>query len=322
MYLYDIKHFKLVLSKNCYSRLESDSNLCDISVSNLIERIILTYCEFSQQIYSGIENTNKILDLFIRNTDVPFIKTISKVLSRTNSSNSPKRRSMLPRKREYTWTITNNARYELEQDQLSDSEGGSFISELLEEYSYMDYGVREKIMYRDTVRMIEKSIRDNYAIVTGKGHIFYPFRIIAEPDTRYNYIVGLSEDGINVTSHRLSNIGEIKISRKNKCEADWLFVDNNIADRCIAYLRAPDEEIEVNLSAYGETIYQKLVHNRPKCIFRSKETTGGYRLYKFLCTQYQAKVFFTAFGADAVILSPQSLAAEMKEFYRTACNNY
>lgn len=331
MYLDGIKHFKLVLSESSYSRLKSDAALSEISISKLIERIVLVYCEFSGELDSSInpKNNNALFDLFAANSNIPFIRTISKAILRNSSSKTARKHESFPRKREYNWTITNNARNALEQDSISDPESGPFISELIEEYAYMDYGIRERIMYRDIIKMIEKAIRDHYMVTfTNKNYSFYPVKIISEPDTRYNYIIGVTQNNSHnepqITSHRLSNIDikSAKVVTSNAKEFDNNFIESKMADRCIAYLKADDENITVLLTSEGETIYQKLVHNRPKCIYKDSKIIDGYRLYKFICTPFQAKVFFFAFGKDAKVIHPKELVEDMREFYKEAFNEY
>lgn len=323
----------MTLSLGCYQRLDSDSKICDISMSKLIENIVLQYCKTSKSVDklkdSNENSYNLISKIFSDNNKFIFFKTLSKLLIKESSdTNLFKRRKFSGEKKIYIWTVTDDARDKLEKDKLSNRETGPFISELLEEYSELDYGIREKIMLLKKVDTIQKAIDGNYPLKfksqTGRTHIIHPYEIMTDPDLRYNYLIGdnFDDNPSEVGSVRIFNMLDLTILRKEKSTVHDNAIEKALLDRSIPYLHNENKIIEVLLNKDGESKYRRLLHSRPLYIFRDEEYLDGFRRYIFKCSEFQAEIYFTRFGNSAIIAKPKELREKIKNYYKNAYELY
>lgn len=314
------RNIKLTLSASCYRRLSTDSSICGITISRLIETVICDFCEWSGSIGAVNEKQrlNKIYDMISNGGEIRFFRSITRLLSGCGHRHS------FSESKAYNWTVTSKARDALTHDGLTDSETYNFIADILEEYAGMNYSAREKIMLRDKIGSIEKAIRKsliiNYESRGGNPKKMIPYRIITEPDLQYNYLVGTvpGEDGTErIACARIFSMNGITITRTS-VKTDNARIEQYISGRNIAYLWGEEKDIEIGLTPKGENNFDLIIHNRPLCTGRDEESAGGYRTYHFRCTEFQAEIYFRSFGCDAKVISPQSLAESIRGFYSTA----
>lgn len=320
----DTRNIKLTLSVPCYRRLKSDCSICGISLSRLIETILCDFCVWSGKIgeVQEKERLGRMYRLIADGGEIRFFKSIVRLL--TDSG----RRHSFPESTQYNWTVTASARAALCADDLTANETYNFISDILEEYSEMNYSSREKIMLRDKIVKIETAIKHSFVIEYstrgGSRKEMTPYKIITEPDLQYNYLVGsvCGENGEEATRcARIFSMNDIDVLRIKK-KADAGEIEQFIADRNIAYLWGEEKDIEIALTDEGENIFNLVIHNRPHCIEKSAAVTDGRRVYRFRCTEYQAAVYFRSFGIDAKVLSPASLRDSLSSFYSKALSQY
>lgn len=333
MIIPDYMSIKLILSIGCYQRLDSDSKLCYISKSKLIENIITVFCRKSKQIkeltFSEKESEGITAKLFENDNNIIFFKTFSKLLVNAGDQNNyfSRRRNLKGKKKIYQWTVTKLAADSLRNDTLSKNESSPFISELLEEYSTLDYGIRERIMFLDRIDKIDEAIENNRKIKftskSGNPHTISPYKIMTEPDLRYNYLICDNFDGgAKFGSIRIFNMKNIKIIKAQQSKVDEIKIDNLLSERSIPYLQSESEIIEVLLNKQGEENYRSLLHNRPRLVSHENEYKNGFKRYLFECSQFQAKIYFLGFGTTALVIKPQKLADEIKAFYKEAFDFY
>lgn len=328
----ETRNIKLTLSARCYSRLETDSGFLNVKISRLIEMIICEYCEWSEKInrQAKKDRLTQMYNILTEGGEIRFFKTIAGLFIKTGEE-TIKNRHSFAMSRVYNWTITTRAREALIGDELSENESTNFLTDILEEYADMNYAVRERIMMRDKVRMIEKAIKGSYVISyrtrNGKIKKMAPYRIIADTDTQYNYLIGLpvKEDG-SISAKpgcaRIFSIDDITISRQ-KMKIDGMAIERYIEGRDIAYLWEDErDDIYVALTSAGESTYNLLINNRPRCIGRETKADKGITVYRLLCTEYQAAVYFSSFGKNAKILAPETLVERIKAFHSEALDNY
>lgn len=336
MYISECNRLKLNLSFSCYQRIDSDSQICDISISKLIENIVIQYCKAAERVEKLKDSTenkyNLISKILSNSSKMLFFKTLSKLsikLINENTENAVfSRRKLSGEKKTYIWTVTNKARVVLSNDVLSKDESGPFIAELLEEYSELDYGMREKIMLLDKVDLIKRAIDGNYPLKfksqTGRTHIIHPYKIVTDPDLRYNYLVGDNFDNKSskVGSVRIFNMLDLTILRKEKNLANDIEIEKALLNRSVPYLQSENKIIEVLLNENGESKYRRLLHDRPHYISHDDEYIDGYKRYIFKCSEFQAEIYFTRFGDSAIIINPKELKEKMQNYYKSAYELY
>lgn len=314
----DQRVIKFTHSLLCHRRIEADCEIFGVNESHLIELVICDFCEWSDRVTYGDKKVSldNIYKLISDGGEIRFFKSIVRIITNNNQRHSYTK--SVP----YLWTVTLPARKALCDNDFTSEAQNSFCNDIIEEYSQMNFSTREKIILRDKIAVIERAIKHNNLIQYTKGDgtkkTVSPYKIVVEPDTQYNYLIISNEDnGGKPGSIRLCMMNEItELRQKRKIDAKSM--EQELSDRNIAYLKNEEIEVEIGLTKNGEDIYSRVIPNRPKLISKDKEKTGDYRIYRFKCTEFQAKVYFNSFGKEAKIISPESLKEEIKKFYEEA----
>ena len=193
---------------------------------------------------------------------------------------------------------------------------------------------REKCIYADTYQVIENAIAEQKCITASTDNctklMIKPYAILSDVYTGYYYLVAYAckepAEEFEISTFRLSRLHNPK-----KCRGDYLSekeiytLQNKLKGSSPAYLCNDAVEIQVMMTKTGEEIFQKIIRNRPK--LKDKEdiriqNSAFSAKYTFFCTTFQAANYFHKFGADAVIVQPQSLHDEQKEWYYQAAKKY
>ena len=214
--------------------------------------------------------------------------------------------------------------------------GGSvskFFKAVIEEYARKSYYEREAIILQDTVNQLtyykENSQLIRVMLKNGRKYRMRPYDICHDPDFNYHYLVGMAKkEGTDykdrLLSFRLSGLqecrplkepsGRIIASEKQK-------IKQRMKESGVQFLLEEQETIEVMMTKDGKKKYESQLHLRPNYVER-KQVDDDSWLYKFECTPMQAEFYFFKFGADAIIIEPDSLKEKMISKYKCALDMY
>ena len=149
------------------------------ALSHVIGTVICDYCEWAEMIArEGRSPQQALFDKAAKGEELRFFKTISRLIFHGG------RRHVSKESRIYNWTITKDARHALGNDTLSKNETYSFVAEIHEEYSEMNYSLREKIMLRNTISVIDRAVSGEKAEIIsyktrhGNTRKIVPYKII------------------------------------------------------------------------------------------------------------------------------------------------
>lgn len=207
---------------------------------------------------------------------------------------------------------------------------GKYIKCVIEEYSRLPFFSRELIYLSHFVKEIQLAIENKKQlnVKTGNNNIFrvIPYKIMHDPLSSINYIVGLSISDNNsiITktpcSFRLSALKAVKClkSQPGKIKEDEATeLDKKIRIRGVQFMLGQEVEICVRLTDAGVHRYFRNVHLRPTFIKKTEPD-----IYTFECTEAQAEYYFFKFGENAEILKPEHLRNKFQQMYSNATNKY
>lgn len=224
---------------------------------------------------------------------------------------------------------------ENEQDEISNDKRpgykrpGDYIRCVVEEYCSLPFIKRERIYRKEIYDIIEQACKEKRILkVKTIDQLFYvyPYKIVSDPFQTQSYLVCYSrkaeeedKDKI-VASFSMARINKptklVKTFHLNKQEISN--IDHQISKYSAAYLVGKSDQIEVKLTENGKRIYQSRLYSRPEKIERRSTDD----VYVFECTHQQIYNFFFSFGADAEIISPDSLRDRFKNELSKALDNY
>lgn len=224
---------------------------------------------------------------------------------------------------------------ENEQDGISNDKRpgykrpGDYIRCVVEEYCSLPFIKRERIYRKEIYDSIEQACKEKriLKVKTIDQLVFYvyPYKIVSDPFQTQSYLVCYSrkeneedKDKI-VASFSMARINKpttlVKTFHLNKQEISN--IDHQISKYSAAYLVGKSEKIKVKLTENGKQLYQSRLYSRPE--IESRPTDD---VYVFDCTPKQIYNFFFSFGADAEIISPDSLRDRFKNELSKALDNY
>lgn len=343
------KSIRLGVSSLCYQKLKDDMSTFGVSFSNIVEKIVLTYCESSQRIteLAKEKSINDILRFALSKEDIFFKKSILALMVEKEGGVVRKRRQFDGEQNRiyHVWSPTKAVKKALNDDERTQGESLVFISELVEEYTSMPFGKREYIVYRDRIKDIERAIRNQqpFEYVSSGGHpsIMHPYSLKIDDNLQYVYVIGHAtalegyspEEFIpnykNVRNIRVHNIvsdklyGWIKPRKGEKCKINEAAIKRRLESVSIAFSGEEEHLVRVLMNQKGEDLFRSIIHNRPSYEDRSKDLDeDGYREYIFKCTLFQAMVYFWNFEDNAKIIDPPEAIALMRERLKKTATVY
>lgn len=208
-----------------------------------------------------------------------------------------------------------------------------YLTRLFESYTKLPSSEREKILFAERYQMIEQVIKSKSkglkTVINENTWLHVkPYKILYDVNTGYNYMVGYSsldqeKDSFKIATFRINRLRNLQednsvnpINYKEKS-----MIEERLEQVSPAYISANAKEIKVKLNQNGQYKINIIVRNRPK-IMQIKELENGQAEYTVYCTEFQAKNYFFQFGADAVVVKPESLNAELKSEFQDAANIY
>ena len=211
------------------------------------------------------------------------------------------------------------------------SRPGFYIRAVVEEYCSLPFIERERIYRKDVYETIAHA-RDKNQILKIKvrqydkvrNFFVYPYKILPDPLQTQSYLTcytkeaGSEGSGKTIASFAMARLNPPTVLAKTfhltKKEKDA--IQEQIEKNSPAYLLDKAEQIRIRLTENGKQIYQSRLSNRPEKIAVIDD------IYVFDCTQRQIFNFFFSFGAEAEILSPESLREQFRSTLSNALGLY
>lgn len=213
-----------------------------------------------------------------------------------------------------------NVEYLLEDcdEQQYYSRPGLYLRSIIEEYCSLPFIERERIYRKEIYDIVERACREKRILKIranyyGKDQLFYvyPYKIMPDSLHTQAYLVCYSRKAEENDSEKI--VASFSMARMNpptmltktfhlnKQEIDY--IESQISKYSPAYLVGRPEQIKVKLTEKGKQSYQSRLFSRPEKI----ESLSSDDIYVFDCTQQQIYNYFFPFGAEAEIISPESL---------------
>lgn len=218
---------------------------------------------------------------------------------------------------------------------MNNLSGNDFISQyfcrMFMSYCQKSFYERERIIFRDNYDLLSDACDKNKPITFStiwspkKMHTVIPYRLAVGHDELFNYLlcseIDKETDKEEARAYRLNRISKIIYSRMN----------NHISDETMGYLNRmlrygpqfminDDEESCVKLSDSGRRNFSRIYFGRPLEDRIEEKPDGHY--YYFKGSKDQVFLYFRRFGADAEIISPDTLREKMANFHIKAYENY
>ena len=229
----------------------------------------------------------------------------------------------------------NNVKYLLEScdEDKYYSRPGLYLRSVIEEYCSLPFIMREQIYRKDIYEIIERACKEKRILKIkanyyGKDQLFYvyPYKIVPDSFHTQSYLVCYSRKAEKedknkiVASFSMARINTPTLLSKtfhlNKQEI--ANIEAQLSNYSPAYLIGKPEQIKVKLTKKGKQSYQTRLYSRPEKI----ESLSTDDTYVFNCTQQQIFNYFFPFGADAEIISPESLRNRFKNALEKSLSQY
>lgn len=212
---------------------------------------------------------------------------------------------------------------------------GEYVKALLEEYCRKEFVEREMIYAKALFDEISDAIAlkrmVKATLVSGDKAKIEPYAIKTDLLSMYHYVVGYEyiqgENGETQKksfSSRITNLKEIHrlkepavIFREEFAE-DRKKLDSEIRSKGAQFMCEDIMRYKIYFTDKGIQLYNRMLHLRPAAVKISKD---GHT-YTFECSQKQIEFYIFKFGADAVVLSPESLKNKFLQKYQDAINAY
>jgi hypothetical protein len=201
-----------------------------------------------------------------------------------------------------------------------DGDVSSYVKNIIEEYSEKPIVHRERIICKDIVDTVSLCVDAGRKCLLESGSttlVTTPYAIVSSKEDTFNYLVGLADDG-SITTNRVSRINRIKpYGRRVLSQAEKKSIDKSINAAGPQFVRDGSEEFKVKMTKNGVRQYRMIYYNKPQHIRIEHGDT-----YVFSCSRRQFTTFFFRFGADAVVLEPESIRKQFESKYKKAFDVY
>lgn len=218
---------------------------------------------------------------------------------------------------------------------MNNLSGNDFISQyfcrMFMSYCQKSFYERERIIFRNNYDLLSDACEKNKPITFStiwspkRMHTVIPYRLAVGHDELFNYLLCSEIDRDTgkeeARAYRLNRISKINYSR----------INNHISDETMGYLNRmlrygpqfminDDEESCVKLSESGRRNFSRIYFGRPLEDRIEEKPDGHY--YYFKGSKDQVFLYFRRFGADAEIISPDTLREKMANFHMKAYEKY
>ncbi|MDR0885203.1 MAG: WYL domain-containing protein [Clostridiales Family XIII bacterium] len=209
---------------------------------------------------------------------------------------------------------------------------GKYLKAIFEDYTNLAFVERERILFKDTIRVLLKAIEENQLLrlktISGSTLEIKPHSIRTDALATFNYVVCYSrkisdnvEEDFRPASIRLaridaSNIRPIKSRSGKITKSERLSLEEKVSAQGPNFMIDKEQEFRVRLTDKGIKSYYSLINLRPQFIKRE----GNEFLFK--STEFHIRTYFFIFGADALVLEPKTLRDSMLLEYSAAKDRY
>lgn len=179
-----------------------------------------------------------------------------------------------------------------------------YLRRLVFTYSNNPRHKRERILFYDYFKLIEKSIDENKKLnimYNGKIRTISPYFIKVGDVENRNYLFCYCEKNNDYRAYKISEISNINISIENLERKDEKYISNIFKnfDPFLSY----GHYVKVRFNEVGEKLLKIVINNRPKIIDVDEEN----KIYTFECFPKLAQVYFSQFFENVEIIEPESL---------------
>lgn len=197
-----------------------------------------------------------------------------------------------------------------------------YFRNLFGAYAALPQDKRECIVCKKQRELLLQAIKEQRRVFLTVSHDkkstmeFSPYAFSTTKEELHCYVLG--HDGNHAIPLRLSRIDSVTLLNER---AEFPQQYQSIFDKMLTYgpqfLCAPsEEEVQVELTERGVKKFKKMYVHRPV------PTKIDGNVYTFNCSYNQIFIYFTRFGADAYVRSPERLKNEMHRFHEAASNHY
>ncbi len=201
-----------------------------------------------------------------------------------------------------------------------DGDVSLYVKNIIEEYCEKPIVVREILIRKDiadTVSLCIDAGRKCRVTTRSTTLVTTPYAIVSSKEDTFNYLVGLGDDGA-ITTNRISRIDDVRpYGRRILSQAEKKRIDKSINDSGPQFVRDDSEEFKVRLTRNGIRQYKMIYYNKPHHVRVEENNT-----YVFVCSRRQFTTFFFRFGADALVLEPESVKEQFEKRYKKAFDAY
>ena len=334
---------RIPLSAFAAQIIENDQHSFALKKTTLINTIILNYyqkaqCSISLRLR---EYREELAKCFRESQLAQNAAAIDIIIAETAKRLSDKYSKRQPA--DVNWQITLNKRVKefLTQDnnvyeeQFYGDRPGRYVRALLEEYALLPFHLREEIVFKEYLDIINDGIDGQYMlnVTTAKGSqvTLKPVRIEKDALSMFHYLVGyrpadqLSEKRYHhqaqVLSIRISRISNVEIRRSQSGAislTEMAQIEKELAEKSVQFVSGTTTPIKVWLSDEGIKKYDTQLHLRP----HGEPAPEDKHIYTFECTEAQILYYFIGFGKYAKVLSPEPLADKFLRIYQGAVDLY
>lgn len=193
-----------------------------------------------------------------------------------------------------------------------------FIRKLIHKYALHSKSNRELFVFKEKVERIKYAIEKKRVIKLRfrdeRETSILPFHIGTSQLELGNYLFCYDLLENNYKNYKFTNINVIYITNETKEWEDIKFI-KNVIKNFDPFLSA-GKTITAKLTPQGIEMLKTLVVNRPETL----EVNG--EVYKFKCSEHQAKRYFSYFLDEIEILEPLSLREWFIDKYTKALRKY
>lgn len=234
-------------------------------------------------------------------------------------------------------TLKNDALLQEVINSSIDLPSASIFRNLLYEYMSYPMYVREKILFLDNYLKLMFLKENNLTCLleskktylnrktNKKYHNYFEFKlfdVVGGKEEYHYYVVGI---GKNTNNKYDESIMSFKLSSINKVIANKItyalnnYQQNEIKDKLTKgpeWISGIHEEIKVEFSEYGITLFEALYKDRP--IPSKKEEN----IYYFNCSENSIINYLKPFGRHANVIYPLKCKEKLLDFYKKAYDKY
>jgi len=208
----------------------------------------------------------------------------------------------------------------IESNLLRDSSLSGYIKDMFLSYLSMPRSKREAVIFAKNYELISEAILGSRKVsfFSGSEHktIVEPYLIATSKEEQFGYLLCYDSKYTKKRSFRISRLKDLFITNlefTKDPEIEGYLLAKSLKS---PHSMNPDIHARVRLTDSGKHMYRRIIKNRPQVT----KTEGD--IYVFDWPEMQLADYFKRFGEDAVVVSPKSLKATLRNYYENALKAY